>query len=94
MLLWVALSLACGFGFWLCSVLTAGKVADLERGRDLLYQELCRARNDQVNRSNRNVALIARARERGPVFHEDPTGRMVPLVGLEELGNLWPDDVR
>jgi len=50
-------------------------------------------RNRNARPTSPNAELVARARQHGPVFHEEPDGQMVPLLGTDELGDLWPRDL-
>jgi adenylylsulfate kinase-like enzyme len=40
-----------------------------------------------------NARLVARAREQRPVYHREPDGTIVQLVGLDAIPE-WPEDVR
>jgi len=43
---------------------------------------------------NADADILARVRRLGTVHRIEPDGTWVPLIGLEEMGNLWPGDVR
>jgi len=43
---------------------------------------------------NADAEILARARALGIVYRIEPDGTCVLLIGLEELGSLWPLDVR
>jgi len=43
---------------------------------------------------NADAEILARVRALGFVYRIEPDGTCVPLIGLEEMGSLWPPDVR
>jgi len=49
-----------------------------------------------VRRSSMNAdaEILARVRALGAVYRIEPGGTWVPIIGLEEMGDLWPPDVR
>lgn len=50
-----------------------------------------RSRNGMMNV---DAYIISRSRQHGPVYVEEPNGVMTPLVGLEQMGDLWPVEIR
>lgn len=47
----------------------------------------------RADRSRPNMELVARARQLGPVYHEEPSGMMVRLLGREDMRGLWPEEL-
>jgi len=43
---------------------------------------------------NKDAEILARVRALGPIFRTEPDGKRVQIIGLEELGDLWPSDIR
>jgi hypothetical protein len=43
---------------------------------------------------NVDAEILARVRALGPIYRTEPDGTRVLIIGLEEMGNLWPEDVR
>jgi len=48
----------------------------------------------RYNAMNANAFIVARAREQGSMCVEEPDGTFTALVGIDEMGDLWPTDVR
>jgi len=38
--------------------------------------------------------IVARARQHGTMYVEEPNGTLTTLVGVEQMGDLWPSDIR
>ena len=43
---------------------------------------------------NVDAEILARVRALGPIYRTEPNGTRVLIIGLEEMGDLWPEDVR
>jgi hypothetical protein len=43
---------------------------------------------------NADAEILARVRALGPIYRTEPGGTRVLIIGLEEMGDLWPPDVR
>ena len=43
---------------------------------------------------NANAVIVARARQHGTMYVEEPNGTLTTLVGVEQMGDLWPSDIR
>ena len=43
---------------------------------------------------NANAVIVARARQHGTMYVEEPNGKLTTLVGVEQMGDLWPSDIR
>jgi hypothetical protein len=43
---------------------------------------------------NVDAEILARVRALGPIYRTEPSGARVLIIGLEEMGDLWPEDVR
>lgn len=43
---------------------------------------------------NADAEILARVRALGPIYRTEPGGTQVLIIGLAEMGDLWPEDVR
>ena len=43
---------------------------------------------------NADAEILARVRALGTVYRTEPDGTQVRIIGLDEMGDLWPADVR
>jgi len=67
------------------------QVNDVLLAENRRMERLCARAYQHMGGLNPNATIVARLRDRGAtVTHRDGS----PLVGLDAMGDLWPEDVR